>query len=154
MSYSQKHPNPRVIVVGAGIGGLMMGLLLGKAGITYQIFERSSNVKALGKRRKKLFFSLFHTTDFFTSLYLTNSRPMATCLSLSLLLPMIVSSPMMTYKKQGALMSINANILPVFEQLGLLAEVQNISLRNHGSSLFNSKMKEIGKVGIPNYQEL
>lgn len=51
-------------------------------------------------------------------------------------------------------MSINANILPVFEQLGLLAEVQNISLRNHGSSLFNSKMKEIGKVGIPNYREL
>lgn len=101
MPYSQKHPNPRVIVVGAGIGGLMMGLLLGKAGITYQIFERSANVKAL-----------------------------------------------------GALMSINANILPVFEQLGLLAEVQNISLRNHGSSLFNSEMKEIGKVGIPNYREL
>ncbi|KAG0072382.1 hypothetical protein BGZ89_006656 [Linnemannia elongata] len=47
MPYSQKHPNPRVIVVGAGIGGLMMGLLLGKAGITYQIFERSANVKAL-----------------------------------------------------------------------------------------------------------
>ncbi|KAG9068993.1 hypothetical protein KI688_009883 [Linnemannia hyalina] len=101
MPYSHKHPNPRVIVVGAGIGGLMMGLLLGKAGITYQIFERSSNVKAL-----------------------------------------------------GALMSINANILPVFEQLGLLEEVQNISLRNHGSSLFNRNMKEIGKVTIPNYQEL
>ncbi|KAF9132819.1 hypothetical protein BGX30_012514 [Mortierella sp. GBA39] len=101
MPYSHKHPNPRVIVVGAGIGGLMMGLLLGKAGITYQIFERSSNVKAL-----------------------------------------------------GALMSINANILPVFEQLGLLTEVQNISLRNHGTSLFNRNMKEIGKVSIPNYQEL
>lgn len=51
MSYSQKHPNPRVIVVGAGISGLMMGLLLGKAGITYQIFERASHVKALGKRQ-------------------------------------------------------------------------------------------------------
>ncbi|KAF9155768.1 hypothetical protein BG015_008698 [Linnemannia schmuckeri] len=101
MSYNQKHPNPRVIVVGAGIGGLMMGLLLGKAGITYQIFERASHVKSL-----------------------------------------------------GALMSINANILPVFEQLGLLEEVENISLRNHGSSLFNYKMEELGKVGIPNYQEL
>lgn len=84
MPYSQKHPNPRVIVVGAGIGGLMMGLLLGKAGITYQIFERSSNVKGLGKEEKKLLFSLIHTTDFFTSLHPTNSRPMAICLSLSL----------------------------------------------------------------------
>lgn len=77
MPYSQKHPNPRVIVVGAGIGGLMMGLLLGKAGITYQIFERSANVKALGKRRKNLV-SLLHTTDFFTSLHSTNSHLMAT----------------------------------------------------------------------------
>ncbi|KAG0320576.1 hypothetical protein BGZ97_013194 [Linnemannia gamsii] len=101
MPYSQKHPNPRVIVVGAGIGGLMMGLLLGKAGITYQIFERASKVKAL-----------------------------------------------------GALMSINANILPVFEQLGLLKEVENISLRNNGSTMFNSKLKEIGQVGMPNYMEL
>ncbi|KAG0075123.1 hypothetical protein BGZ90_010182 [Linnemannia elongata] len=55
MSYSQKHPNPRVIVVGAGIGGLMMGLLLGKAGITYQIFERSANVKALVFSRPELY---------------------------------------------------------------------------------------------------
>ncbi|KAG0286960.1 hypothetical protein BGZ96_009054 [Linnemannia gamsii] len=101
MSYSQKHPNPRVIVVGAGISGLMMGLLLGKAGITYQIFERASHVKAL-----------------------------------------------------GALMSINANILPVFEQLGLLKEVENISLRNNGSIIFNSQMKEIGQVRVPNYMEL
>ncbi|OAQ26111.1 FAD/NAD(P)-binding domain-containing protein [Linnemannia elongata AG-77] len=55
MPYSQKHPNPRVIVVGAGIGGLMMGLLLGKAGITYQIFERSANVKALVFSRPELY---------------------------------------------------------------------------------------------------
>ncbi|KAG0380485.1 hypothetical protein BGX24_007841 [Mortierella sp. AD032] len=99
MSYSQKHPNPRVIVVGAGIGGLMMGLLLGKAGITYQIFERSSHVKAL-----------------------------------------------------GALMSINANILPVFEQLGLLEEVENISLRNRWTSLYNAKLNQIGLVGMDDYK--
>ncbi|KAF9906711.1 hypothetical protein EC991_000373 [Linnemannia zychae] len=101
MPYSQKHPNPRVIIVGAGIGGLMTGLLLGKAGITYQIFERSSHVKAL-----------------------------------------------------GALMSINANILPVFEQLGLLEEVQNISLRNRWTSLYDHKMKQIGKVGMEDYKAL
>ncbi|KAG0277548.1 hypothetical protein BGZ95_005750 [Linnemannia exigua] len=99
MSYSQKHPNPRVIVIGAGIGGLMMGLLLGKAGITYQIFERSSHVRTL-----------------------------------------------------GALMSINANILPVFEQLGLMEEVENISLRNRWSGIYNSKMKQIAKIGMEDYK--
>jgi hypothetical protein len=35
-----------------------------------------------------------------------------------------------------------------------LKEVENISLRNNGSTMFNSKLKEIGQVGMPNYMEL
>ncbi|KAF9920249.1 hypothetical protein FBU30_009962 [Linnemannia zychae] len=49
MSNDQRHPNPRVIIVGAGICGLMMSLLLDKAGITHHVFERSSFIQARGR---------------------------------------------------------------------------------------------------------
>ncbi|KAF9429370.1 hypothetical protein BGZ76_001398 [Entomortierella beljakovae] len=39
---------PAVIIIGAGIGGLMMGLLLEQIGVMYHIFERASEVKPLG----------------------------------------------------------------------------------------------------------
>ncbi|KAG0369304.1 hypothetical protein BGZ54_010330 [Gamsiella multidivaricata] len=37
-----------VIIVGAGLGGVMLGLLLEKLGISYTIFERAKTVKPLG----------------------------------------------------------------------------------------------------------
>lgn len=40
---------PHVIIVGAGVGGLFLAILLDKAGIPYEIFERSPEVKALGR---------------------------------------------------------------------------------------------------------
>lgn len=40
---------PKVIIVGAGIGGVMLGNLLQKGGIDFQILERSKDVKPLGK---------------------------------------------------------------------------------------------------------
>lgn len=40
---------PKVLIVGAGIGGLTLGILLQKGGIDYQIFERAKEVKPLGK---------------------------------------------------------------------------------------------------------
>ncbi|KAG0373333.1 hypothetical protein BGX24_011839 [Mortierella sp. AD032] len=45
MSASDK---PTIIIVGAGLGGLMLGALLEKAGIPYTIFERAHTVKPLG----------------------------------------------------------------------------------------------------------
>ncbi|KAG9071547.1 hypothetical protein KI688_005759 [Linnemannia hyalina] len=38
----------RVIIVGAGVGGVMLGLLLHKAGIPFDIYERAVTVKPLG----------------------------------------------------------------------------------------------------------
>ncbi|KAF9422892.1 hypothetical protein BGZ76_003716, partial [Entomortierella beljakovae] len=38
----------RVIIVGGGIGGLMLGIMLEKAGIDYQILERSTEYRPLG----------------------------------------------------------------------------------------------------------
>lgn len=40
---------PEVLIVGAGLGGLTLGLLLEEAGIPYRILERASRVKPLGK---------------------------------------------------------------------------------------------------------
>lgn len=39
---------PRVLIVGAGIGGLLLGNLLQKGGIPYEMFEKSTEVKPLG----------------------------------------------------------------------------------------------------------
>ncbi|KAG0276347.1 hypothetical protein BGZ95_007674 [Linnemannia exigua] len=41
-------PKPTVLIVGAGLGGLMMGALLERIGIPYHIFERATKVKPLG----------------------------------------------------------------------------------------------------------
>lgn len=52
---------PTVLIVGAGLGGLMLGALLEKANVPYAIFERTSVVKPLGKINHTLPFSLFFT---------------------------------------------------------------------------------------------
>ncbi|KAG0281196.1 hypothetical protein BGZ95_006022 [Linnemannia exigua] len=39
---------PRVLIAGAGLAGLFLGILLEKAGIPYEIFERSAEIKPLG----------------------------------------------------------------------------------------------------------
>ncbi|KAG0267403.1 hypothetical protein BG011_005688 [Mortierella polycephala] len=39
---------PKVLIVGAGIAGLTMAILLHKADIPFEIFERTSTIKALG----------------------------------------------------------------------------------------------------------
>ncbi|KAF9109651.1 hypothetical protein BGX27_007366 [Mortierella sp. AM989] len=45
---SETKKQPVVIIVGAGFGGLMMGLLLERMGVPYTILERAAKVKPLG----------------------------------------------------------------------------------------------------------
>ncbi|KAF8984262.1 hypothetical protein BGZ46_008435 [Entomortierella lignicola] len=40
--------NPKVLIVGAGLGGLTLAILLEKANIDYEIYERSTTLRALG----------------------------------------------------------------------------------------------------------
>ncbi|KAG0286956.1 hypothetical protein BGZ96_009050 [Linnemannia gamsii] len=42
------RPSPTVVIVGAGIAGLMMGILLDKMNVPYTILERAPKVKPLG----------------------------------------------------------------------------------------------------------
>lgn len=39
---------PKVMIVGAGIAGLLLGILLDKAGVPFHIYERSATIKPLG----------------------------------------------------------------------------------------------------------
>ncbi|KAF9938500.1 hypothetical protein BGZ67_010727 [Mortierella alpina] len=75
MSDIDDNKPPHVMIVGAGLGGLMLAILLERMNISYAVFERSTEVRPL-----------------------------------------------------GSAMVFGANILPVFEQLGMLEEVQKISL--------------------------
>ena len=43
------NPKPQVLIVGAGLGGLLLGALLERADIPYVILERASSIKPLGK---------------------------------------------------------------------------------------------------------
>ncbi|KAF9127872.1 hypothetical protein BGW39_005508 [Mortierella sp. 14UC] len=54
-SLAKTHPvtgepseRPRILIVGAGIGGATLGMLLTKAGVPFDIYERTSSVKPLG----------------------------------------------------------------------------------------------------------
>lgn len=45
MGFSRKRALPRIAIIGAGFGGIGMGILLKKAGIgSFEIFEKSSNI--------------------------------------------------------------------------------------------------------------
>jgi cation diffusion facilitator CzcD-associated flavoprotein CzcO len=43
---------PKVLIVGAGLGGLTLGAILQKTDIPYEIFERAPLVKPLGRWSK------------------------------------------------------------------------------------------------------
>ncbi|KAF9941221.1 hypothetical protein BGZ65_004638 [Modicella reniformis] len=71
MSCHKANPsNVKVLIIGAGIGGLTMAALLEKAGINYLVFERAKEVKPL-----------------------------------------------------GSALSLGSNVMPIFQQLGILDEV-------------------------------
>ncbi|KAF9392876.1 hypothetical protein BGX21_010925 [Mortierella sp. AD011] len=48
MSESTDIPTATVIIVGAGLGGLMLGAILERANISYHILERASELRSLG----------------------------------------------------------------------------------------------------------
>lgn len=44
----------------------------------------------------------------------------------------------------GSIISLSANILPVFEQLGLYEELESISLPGSTFEIFNGKLERLG----------
>ncbi|KAG0307293.1 hypothetical protein BGZ98_000633 [Dissophora globulifera] len=91
-------PVPEVIIVGAGLSGLLLGILLERAKIPFNIYERAPSVKPL-----------------------------------------------------GAIMSLNVNILPALEQLGLMDELKKIWLPSPGFTIYSSKLKSIATATAKDY---
>jgi hypothetical protein len=51
-------------------------------------------------------------------------------------------------------MSIGANILPVFEQLGLLDEIKKFSYPVYEQNLFEANMKKSGSLTMKDYKDM
>ncbi|KAK5827766.1 hypothetical protein F5H01DRAFT_409512 [Linnemannia elongata] len=83
---------PHVLIAGAGLAGLFLGILLERAGIPYEIFERSAAPRPL-----------------------------------------------------GAIMSLSPNILPAFEQLGLLDELLSFSKPSLRGVFLTDRLEPIGQ---------
>lgn len=45
---SRKQSKPEVAIIGAGIGGLLLGQLMEQIDVPYHIYERATTVKPLG----------------------------------------------------------------------------------------------------------
>ncbi|KAF9101330.1 hypothetical protein BGX29_005777 [Mortierella sp. GBA35] len=82
---------PRVLIAGAGLAGLLLGILLEKAEIPYDIYERTAEIKPL-----------------------------------------------------GAVMALYPNILPAFEQLGMLDELLAFSKPVRSGTFYTDKLKFVG----------
>ncbi|KAG0354059.1 hypothetical protein BGZ54_001869 [Gamsiella multidivaricata] len=86
---------PTVMIVGAGLGGLLLAILFERANIPYHIYERATVLRPL-----------------------------------------------------GSAMTMGADILPVFEQLGLLEELKQISRPLSSLDLYNKDMKFLGQINL------
>ncbi|KAF9897715.1 hypothetical protein BX616_005105 [Lobosporangium transversale] len=92
---------PSVIIVGAGLGGLMLGALLEQINIPYHIFERAAEVRPL-----------------------------------------------------GSAMTLGPNLMPIFEQLGLVEEIRKFSLPCLGLDVYNESMKHLGTIDLKSHKAL
>ncbi|KAG0262152.1 hypothetical protein BG011_000272 [Mortierella polycephala] len=103
MSSNNQSDNkaPKVLIVGAGLGGLMLGAILERASIEYCIFERAVCVKPL-----------------------------------------------------GSALVLGPNILPVFEQLGLLEEIIKIASPVPSSDVYNIEMKKLGSITMKDIKKI
>ncbi|KAF9361463.1 hypothetical protein BGX34_007124 [Mortierella sp. NVP85] len=59
-----------------------------------------------------------------------------------------------TVKPLGAIMSLNVNILPAFEQLGLYDDLMKVSFTSPGMHVYNESMQELGYRDNDNIKEM
>ncbi|KAG0049038.1 hypothetical protein BGZ83_006114 [Gryganskiella cystojenkinii] len=90
----------KVLIVGAGLAGLVLAILLDKLGIDYDLFERSRELRPL-----------------------------------------------------GSAMTLGANILPVFEQLGIYEEFVKLALPIHTMDMYNEDLSTIGSMDSKPHKE-
>ncbi|KAG0308430.1 hypothetical protein BGZ99_001146 [Dissophora globulifera] len=95
------NPKPEVMIVGAGLGGMMLAILLERMNVPYHVYERATVMKPL-----------------------------------------------------GAAMAMSVNIIPVFEQLGLLEKLMAISVDYVSSTVYDHKLNVVGVSSMRNQKEI
>ncbi|KAF9181901.1 hypothetical protein BGZ50_005234 [Haplosporangium sp. Z 11] len=98
---SPPRPQLEVLIVGAGLGGLLMGILLERMDIPYIILERATKVRPL-----------------------------------------------------GSILSLGPNILPVFEQLGLMEELARISLPISSTDVYDKDLNKLGSIVLRGQKQI
>lgn len=122
MATSEYGNGPHVLIAGAGLGGLILAIVLEKAKISYDIFERTAEIRPLGK--EKLLASLIHL-QFYHNLSITGER----------LYNAFVSSFFFFTSVTGAAIILGVNVMPFFRQIGIYDEF--VSLAKEVQSIDN-----------------
>ncbi|KAF9378065.1 hypothetical protein BGX21_003005 [Mortierella sp. AD011] len=104
--YTSNPSNPKIIIAGAGLGGLTLAILLEKASIDYEILERATTLKPI-----------------------------------------------------GSAISLVPNVMPLFEQLGLLDELKEISMECMSGGIYKDSpngenLGFLSKIDISTLKEL
>lgn len=136
---SKEASKPEVIIVGAGLGGLLLAQLLEQINVPYHIYERSAEVKPLGMGSTIHLHPGTRTTG---KQNFKNAIP----LHIALCLP--------SSRSIGSAMALGPNIFPVFEQLGLLEELKKISFPYRSSDLYTEDMKKLGTMDMSGHEKL
>jgi len=92
---------PKVMIIGAGLGGLTMAILLERAGVHYHVYEKYKEPRPLGSAT-----------------------------------------------------GLNPNIMPLFEQLGLLDKLRAISKEVATMSVYNADVEKIGDLNVLDHKDM
>jgi 2-polyprenyl-6-methoxyphenol hydroxylase-like FAD-dependent oxidoreductase len=132
-AYLQPRPHIEVIIVGGGLAGLLLGILLHKAGTPFTILERASSIKPLG---------ISHSSNNFTviKLMLILNKEHA---HLSYLFSLI-----------GAVMALGVNVFPILQQLDLFEDLQRISKPILTTNMYREDMKKLGAFEVKESTEM
>lgn len=115
---SEQWAKPRVLISGAGVGGLTLALILEQAGYEYEVFERASKIKPLGMYANA--FLRFGCQR----VILSDTLPIfSNCLI-------------------GAAMSFSHNVAPAMIQLGIYDEFLQISKTMASMEFFREQSTE------------
>jgi len=126
----------KILIAGGGLAGLLMGLLCQHANISYYIFERSLESKPRGMEDLKI--ALLGGGE--------REKPP--------LKPILVHNRIVRPSLfSGAVMSLNASIFPVFEQLGMMEDLMRISRPVLRSQIMNEDLEEVAVLEIKNIRE-
>lgn len=135
-------PPFKILIAGAGLGGVTLAVLLERAKIDFELFESSSSVSPLGTPHVYLFhFYQYVSIETPYSSLFTN-RPKTP------LWPFFHSVRLL-----GSAILIGPTVMPLFEQLGLLRRLQEVSKPIKTMHLTEESLKRIGEIDLADHKE-